>query len=270
MMERQNWIQDKFNFLKMHNRHKGLCKSSGFKSPARGTSACAASAHDISRGSTDTYSLEFRHHIYRTKAGNNKNYSKLHPEQGRGKEPSAPAITATDTFLELECNFNICAIDISTARATSVSCKDIHLNHPRESYTNKPGHPTHSPEPSGNQRTPAIQRPATPFIIVENQQAGPSRLLTFTLIPTKHINPPLVASATDKESQHNISGLSSFLLQSVISYLQISAPQPFSPPDLHQQTASPPTTTAEQEHQQQPAQPWDPQQSADTKQQQQQ
>ena len=32
MMERQNWIQDKFNFLKIHIRCKGLSKSSGFKS----------------------------------------------------------------------------------------------------------------------------------------------------------------------------------------------------------------------------------------------
>ena len=57
MTERQNWIQDKFNFLKTNLRKKGLSKSSGFKSPQRGVSAITASAHHISRGSTDTDSL---------------------------------------------------------------------------------------------------------------------------------------------------------------------------------------------------------------------
>ena len=52
MTERQNWIQDKFNFLKTHIRCKGL-KSTGFKTLARGASASTASAHDISRGSAD-------------------------------------------------------------------------------------------------------------------------------------------------------------------------------------------------------------------------
>ena len=41
MIERQNWIQDKF---------LGLSKSSGFKSLQIGASASAASAHDISQG----------------------------------------------------------------------------------------------------------------------------------------------------------------------------------------------------------------------------
>ena len=58
MMERQNWIQDKFNFLKMHIRCKGLSKSSDFKSEARGASASAASAHGISRASTDMDSMD--------------------------------------------------------------------------------------------------------------------------------------------------------------------------------------------------------------------
>ena len=56
--ERQNWIQDEFNFLKTHIKHKGLKKSSGFKSPAQGASASTASAYDISRGSTDMESVE--------------------------------------------------------------------------------------------------------------------------------------------------------------------------------------------------------------------
>ena len=57
MTERQNWIQNKFNFLKMNIRCKELSKSSGFKSLAWGTSETGASAHDISRGSTKTDSL---------------------------------------------------------------------------------------------------------------------------------------------------------------------------------------------------------------------
>ena len=58
MTESQNWIQDKFNFLKTHIRRKGLSKSSCFKSPQRGASASAASAHDISLGSMDTDSMD--------------------------------------------------------------------------------------------------------------------------------------------------------------------------------------------------------------------
>ena len=71
----------------------------------------------------------------------------------------------------------------------------------------------------------------------------------------KHFNPPSVASATGKESQHNISGLSSFFgnLQSMMSYQQIKTPQLCSPSNTHRQAASTPTTTA-QKHQQQPVQ----------------
>ena len=58
MTERQNWIQDKFNFLKMHLKCKGFSKSSFLKSPARGVSASAASACNICRGSTDMDSME--------------------------------------------------------------------------------------------------------------------------------------------------------------------------------------------------------------------
>ena len=58
MTERQNWIQDKFGFLRSHIRRKGLSKSSDFKSKARGASASIASTHNISRVSTNTDSLE--------------------------------------------------------------------------------------------------------------------------------------------------------------------------------------------------------------------
>ena len=48
------------------------------------------------------------------------------------------------------------------------------------------------------------------FLINDNQHAAPSRPCTFTLTPMKHFNPSSVASTTGQESQHNISGLSSF------------------------------------------------------------
>ena len=90
------------------------------------------------------------------------------------------------------------------------------------------------------------RRQLTSFLVVDDQQAGPSRPLTFTLTQMKQFNPPSVASATGEESQHNISGLSGFFgnLPSVWSYQQIDTPQPFLPPDLQQQKASPPTTSA--------------------------
>ena len=50
MTEKENWIQDKFNFLKIQVRGKELGKSSAFKSPAGGAIATIALAHDISRG----------------------------------------------------------------------------------------------------------------------------------------------------------------------------------------------------------------------------
>ena len=58
MKERQNWIQDKLNFLETHIIRKELSKSLGLKFPARGASASSASAHGISRSSTDTDSME--------------------------------------------------------------------------------------------------------------------------------------------------------------------------------------------------------------------
>ena len=113
-------------------------------------------------------------------------------------------------------------------------------------------------------------QPTSFMVIDDRQQTGPSRPLMFTLTLTRHFNPPSVASATDQESQHNISALSSFFgnLQSVMSYQQIDTQQPFSLVDTPAPAASPPTTTAsQQEHQQSAAQPPPPLQSTDAKQQ---
>ena len=104
-----------------------------------------------------------------------RNEAVKHPKQGRGTRQSAPATIATNTFTKLKCNFNICATDISTATATRTSFWGIYINHPRDSDACKPGHPTHSAEPSGNQRTAgAIQRSAN-FLpsSFDDQQAGP-------------------------------------------------------------------------------------------------
>ena len=65
-------------------------------------------------------------------------------------------------------------------------------------------------EPSDTQSTATTQRAMASFVVVEDQQTGPSRLLTFILTPTKHFNPQSLALVTSEESSHNISGLSSF------------------------------------------------------------
>ena len=66
----------------------------------------------------------------------------------------------------------------------------------------------------------ALRGQPTSFVIVDDHQPGPSRPFTFTLTPAKHFNPLSLASVTGEESQHNMSGLSSFFanLQSVMSY----------------------------------------------------
>ena len=52
------------------------------------------------------------------------------------------ATTVTDTFTKLKCNFNICVID---------------------SDASKTGHPSHSAEPSGKQRTAVANHRAADF-----------------------------------------------------------------------------------------------------------
>ena len=52
----------------------------------------------------------------------------------------------------------------------------------------------------------ASSQPAS-FIVVDDQQPGPSRQLMFALSPTKTLNPPSVASRQQEDSQHNTSGL---------------------------------------------------------------
>ena len=58
MTECQTWIQDKLGFLRLHISCKGLSKLSAFKLQAKGASASATTAHNISRASTDTDRME--------------------------------------------------------------------------------------------------------------------------------------------------------------------------------------------------------------------
>ena len=89
----------------------------------------------------------------------------------------------------------------------------------------------------------ASSQPAS-FIIVDDQQPGPSRQLMFALGPTKIFNTLSVASGQQEDSQHNTSGLSSLFgsIPSVLQYQQINTPQPFSPSQL--QPSPVPTTNS--------------------------
>ena len=60
----------------------------------------------------------------------------------------------------------------------------------------------------GQQQQPRGQ--PTFFLVINDQQAGPTRPLMFTLTPKKHFNPLSVESATGENSQHNIFGISCF------------------------------------------------------------
>ena len=139
--------------------------------------------------------------------------------------------------MKFKCNCNICAIDISKSTTTSTSCKGIHLNHPTDSDASKPGHPNRPAEPSGHQKGQQQQSrgQSISFVVADNQQAEPSRPLTFTLTPMNQFNPLSVVSAPDAESHDSISGLSGFFwnlpstffgnILSVLSYQQIGTPQ---------------------------------------------
>ena len=100
------------------------------------------------------------------------------------------------------------------------------------------------------------------FVVINDQQPGALRLVTFILILTRYFNPLSVASTTCEESQHNISGLSSSFLNllSVMSYQQINTAQSFSPTNLYQHPTSPPTT--QEQESQQPDKPHPLQQSS--------
>ena len=80
------------------------------------------------------------------------------------------------------------AVKLLSGIQSMAECKGIHPNHPRGSDASKPGHPTSSAEPSGIKGQLQPRGQPTSFI-VDHQQAGPSRPLTFTLTPAKHFNP---------------------------------------------------------------------------------
>ena len=96
---------------------------------------------------------------------------------------------------------------------------------------------------------------AKPTVVVDDQQSGTSRQLTFILSPAKPANPPSIASGQQEDSQQNTSGLSSLFdgIPSVLQYQQINMPQPFSPSQL-QPEPSPVQSSTQQEQSRPPSQ----------------
>ena len=90
--------------------------------------------------------------------------------------------------------------------------------------TTAPQQPTVITKVQQPQRS-ASSKPAS-FIVVDDQQPGPSRQLMFALSPTKTFNLPSVTSGQQEDSQHNMSGLSSLFgsIPSVLQYQQIDLP----------------------------------------------
>ena len=207
--------------------------------------------------------------IYLTRLATSK--AGQHSKQGRRMWLSATATTATDIFTQLECRMlKTFQQTFQQPQQPVPAAREYILTIPK---TQMPAsqviQPDQHSQVATNGQQQQTRRQPNSFQIVDDQQAESSPLM-FTKTPTKHFNPPSVASATSEETQYNISGLSSFFgnLQSVMSYQQIDTPQPYSPADTSAPLASPPTTTVTQpQHQQPSAHPSPPPESADTKQQ---
>ena len=168
-------------------RRKGLSKSSAFKLQARGASASATTAYNISRALTDTDSMEISLWLTDTT---------LKPQQvtsptvalGRSSVDQQDQFTQVRSMLSsflgkkqetttrtVFCNYLASEVEgleekdfqtfrkehgcqlqqpqtlshNSSATAASSSCKGIHLNHPRDTDVFMPGHLIRSAEPSG-------------------------------------------------------------------------------------------------------------------------
>ena len=93
------------------------------------------------------------------------------------------------------------------------------------------------------------------FIVVDDQQSGPSRQLILALSPTKTYNLPSVTSRQQEDSQHKTSGLSSVFgtIQSLLQYQEIDIPRPFSPSPF-QTALSPALNTTQQDPARPPSQ----------------
>ena len=105
------------------------------------------------------------------------------------------------------------------------------------------------------QRSASASAQPASFIVVDDQQPGPSRQLMFAFSPTKTLDPPSIASGQQEDSQDNTSGLSSLFgsIPSILQYQQIDTLQPFSPSQL-QPVPSPVPTTTQQEQARPPCQ----------------
>ena len=104
----------------------------------------------------------------------------------------SPSKNSISNSIRGQCNFYICATDFSPSTATSISCKEIHLNHPRDSDASKSvNQPAQQRQVATKEQHPPREQP-TSLIVFDNQQARPSRLLTFTLTLRKHHQLPLL------------------------------------------------------------------------------
>ena len=108
-----------------------------------------------------------------------------------------------------------------------------------------PQQPTVIAKVQQSQRSASASSQPASFIVVDDQQPGPSRQL-------KTFNPPSISSGQHEDSQHSTSGLSSLFgsIPSIIPYQQIDTLQPFLP--LQLQPAPWPVSTITQQEQARP------------------
>ena len=229
MTERSNWIQDKFNFLKMNIGRKGLSKLSGFKVLAEEP---VHSSEDRDFQTFINKAVKLLTSI-QSKAEDRGHQPQQSQQHTLSRSSSAASTFVTHTFEQPQESTPAAREYIITIPETQMPARQAIQTAQQTQVATK------------GQQQPRGQ--PTSFLVVDNQQAGPSRLLTFTLTLTKQFNPLSDASATGKKVFGN--------LLSVLSYQQIDKLQPFSPPYLQTQATSLPNTTAQQQHHQQPAQP---------------
>ena len=89
-----------------------------------------------------------------------------------------------------------------------------------------PQQPTMIAKVQQPQRSASMSLQPASFIVVDDQQSGPSRKVMFALSPTKTFNVPCVTSRQQEVSQHNTFELSSLFgsIPSVLQYQQINTP----------------------------------------------
>ena len=155
MTERQNWIQDNFNFLKTHVRRKGLSwgKSSAFMYLFLGSRQETFRTDFCNHQTSEVEALEERDfQMFRNEAV--KLLSGIYSRAEETVSPSNLHFVGAPMPLPPMCH------RLSAATATKTRCQEIHLDCSRNPDTSKPGYPTSSAEPSGTQMTAAAKRAA--------------------------------------------------------------------------------------------------------------